>query len=324
MRALQFRAFGDPAAKLALVKLPDPQPRQGWAVIRVRAASVNPSDVRNVEGKMEGTTLPRVPGRDYAGTIIHGPAEWIGTEVWGTGGEIGYSVDGSHAELLAVPVASLRRKPEALSLEQAAVIGVPYLAAWLGVVEYAQLAAGETLLVTGAGGGVGGAAAQIGKGRGARVIGVDRRQLPDDSPAAGAVDDFFVLGDEPLESVVRRATGGRGAEVVFDTVGGPLFEPALKSLAHSGRQLEITSVGDRRVRFDLRDFYHNESRLFGVDTRHHDAVASGALLEALTPVFEQGAFKAPKVDCVIPLSEGRNAYEQVARGETRGRLVLAP
>jgi NADPH2:quinone reductase len=111
---------------------------------------------------------------------------------------------------------------------------------------------------------------------------------------------------------------------VFDTVGGPLFEPALKSLAHGGRQLEITSVGDRRVSFDLLDFYHNESRLFGVDTRHRDAVASGALLEALTPVFEQGAFKAPKIDRVIPLSEGRTAYEQVARGESRGRLVLAP
>jgi NADPH:quinone reductase-like Zn-dependent oxidoreductase len=153
---------------------------------------------------------------------------------------------------------------------------------------------------------------------------VDRRELPDDSPAAGAVDDFLVPGDEPLESVVRRATNGRGAQVVFDAVGGPIFEPALKCLAHGGRQLEITSVGDRRVSFDLLDFYHNESRLFGVDTRHRDAVASGALLEALTPVFEQGTFKAPKIDRIIPLSEGRTAYEQVARGEARGRLVLAP
>jgi NADPH2:quinone reductase len=101
-----------------------------------------------------------------------------GAEVWGTGGEIGYSIDGSHAELIAVPVASLRRKPTTLSLEQAGAIGVTYLAAWLGVVEYAALAPGETLLVTGASGGVGGAAAQIGKWRGGRVVGVDRHQLP--------------------------------------------------------------------------------------------------------------------------------------------------
>jgi NADPH:quinone reductase len=268
--------------------------------------------------------LPRVPGRDYAGTVIHGPAEWIGAEVWGTGGEIGYSVDGSHAELMAVPVASLRHKPKTLSLEQAAAIGVTYLAAWLGVVEYAQLAPGETLLVIGAGGGVGGAAAQIGKWRGAHVIGVDQHQLRSDSPAARAVDNFFVLEGGTLDSIVARATSGRGAQVIFDTVGGPMFEPALKALGHRGRQVEITSVGDRRVRFDLVDFYHNESRLFGVDTRQRDATASAALLEALTPFFDDATFLPPMIDRVIPLSEGRTAYEQVARGDVRGRVVLVP
>ena len=103
-----------------------------------------------------------------------------------------------------------------------------------------------------------------------------------------------------------------------------MFEPSLEALAHCGRQLTITSVGDRRVSFDLLDFYHNESRLFGVDTRHRDAVASAALLDALTPVFEQGAFKAPRIDRAIPLSDGPAAYEQVARGAVKGRLVLVP
>jgi NADPH2:quinone reductase len=323
MLALQFTDFG-PVSNLRLIELPDPRGDQTTAVVKVAAGAISPSDVKNVEGKMEHVTLPRVPGRDYAGTVLQGPGEWVGAEVWGTGGEIGYTIDGSHAELIAVPIASLRRKPSTLSFEQAAAIGVTYLAAWLGVVEYARLAAGETLLVTGAGGGVGSAAAQIGKWRGARVIGVDRHELPTGSPAAAALDDFHVLGNEPLGSVVRRATGGRGAEVVFDAVGGPMFEPSLTSLARRGRQTEITSVGDRRVSFDLLNFYHNESRLFGVDTRQRDAVASAALLEALTPVFEQGAFKAPMIDRVIPLSEGCAAYDQVARGEAKGRLVLVP
>src|SRR5882762_4339437 len=238
MRALQCTEFG-PVSNLRLIELPEPQADSATAIVKVAAGAISPSDVKNVEGKMEHTTLPRVPGRDYAGTVVKGPLEWIGAEVWGTGGEIGYSVDGSHAELIAVPVASLRRKPKRLSLEQAAAIGVTYLAAWLGVVEYAQLASGETLLVTGAGGGVGGAAAQIGKWRGARVIGVDQHELPPGSPAAAALDDFFVPGDEPLGSVVRRATGGRGAEVVFDAVGGPMFEPSLESLSRRGRQTEI-------------------------------------------------------------------------------------
>ncbi len=323
MRALKFSEFGS-VSNLRLVVMPDPKADKATAIVKVVAGSINPSDVKNVQGKMEHTTLPRVPGRDYSGTVVQGPAEWIGAEVWGTGGEIGYSVDGSHAELIAVPIASLRRKPGTLSLEQAAVIGVTYLAAWLGVVEYAQVAAGETLLVIGANGGVGRAVAQIGKSRGARVIGVDRQKLSSEALGAGAIDEFFVLQDKPLESSVRDATNGRGAEVVFDTVGGPMFESALRSLAHRGRLLELASVGDRRVSFDLLDFYHNESQLFGVDTRARDAVASSKLLGTLTPFFEQGTFKPPAIDRAFPLTEGIRAYEEVDRGEVRGRLVLKP
>jgi NADPH:quinone reductase len=323
MRALQFSEFG-PVSNLSLVELPDPKADTVTAVVKVAAASISPSDAKNVEGKMEHTTLPRVPGRDYAGTVVAGPAEWIGAEVWGTGGEIGYSIDGSHADLIAVPIASLRRKPRPLSLEQAAVIGVAYLAAWLGLIEYARLTAGETLLVIGANGGVGGAAAQIGKWRAARVIGVDRQKLRSDAPAAAAFDEFFVLEGRPLESMVRSATNGRGADVIFDSVGGPMFEPTLKALGHRGRQLEISSAGDRRVSFDLLDFYHNESQLFGVDTRARDAVASAVLLEALVPFFEQGAFQPPAIDRMFALSDGRAAYEEVDRGQVRGRIVLAP
>jgi NADPH:quinone reductase len=323
MRALQFTDFG-PVSNLRLTELPDPRADQASAVVKVAAASITPSDVKNVEGKMERSTLPRVPGRDYAGTVVEGPAEWVGAQVWGTGGEIGYSINGSHAELIAVPVASLRRKPRTLSLEQAAAVGLTYLVAWLGLVEYAQVSAGETLVVIGANGGVGGAVAQIGKWRGARVIGTDRSPLAQAAPAARAYDDFLVLKDRALEIGVREVSNGRGADVVFDTVGGPMFEPALKSLTHRGRLLEISSAGDRRVSFDLLDFYHNESRLFGVDTRARDAVASSALLEALTPFFEQGAFRPPAIDRVFALTGGVKAYEEVERGEVRGRLVLAP
>src|SRR5271156_2182657 len=138
MRALEFSEFG-PLSNLRLIELPDPKADAATAVIKVAAGSITPSDVKNVGGLMEHTTLPRVPGRDYAGTVVEGPAEWLGAEVWGTGGEIGYSINGSHAELIAVPVASLRRKPTTLSLEQAAAVGLTYLAAWLGLIEYAGL-----------------------------------------------------------------------------------------------------------------------------------------------------------------------------------------
>jgi NADPH:quinone reductase len=103
-----------------------------------------------------------------------------------------------------------------------------------------------------------------------------------------------------------------------------VWRSAQKALGHRGRQVEIASVGDRRVSFDLVDFYHNESRLFGADTRPRDATASAALLEALTPLFDQGTFQAPIIGRVISLADGRTAYQQVARAEARGRLVLVP
>jgi len=323
MRALQFKEFG-PVSNLRLVDLANPKATERTAIVKVSAASINPSDVKNVEGKMENTSLPRVTGRDYSGVVVEGPDDWIGEKVWGTGGEIGYSIDGSHAELIAVPAASLRRKPHSLSFDQAATVGVTYLTAWLGLTEYAHLSADETLLVIGANGGVGGAATQIGHYLGARVIGSDRRALERGGQIDQPVDDFLVTTDGPLEKGYRELTKGRGESVVFDTVGGPRFEPALKSLEHRGRLLEITSTGDRRVSFDLVDFYHHEAQLFGVDSRARNAIASAALLEALRPGFELGGFQAPAIDRVFALSDGIKAFGEVARGEVHGRLVLVP
>jgi NADPH:quinone reductase len=166
---------------LGLAEVATPVTDKTMALVRVMAASINPSDVKNVAGAMKQTTLPRIPGRDYAGVIEAGPAEWIDAAVWGTGGDTGFTRDGTHAELIAVPVASLRRKPDTLSFDQAASIGVNYMAAWCSV-EVAGVKAGETVLIIGAGGGVGGAAAQIARRLGARLIGADRHAPQPDAP----------------------------------------------------------------------------------------------------------------------------------------------
>src|ERR1700675_5092858 len=155
MRAIRFEAFGEPSV-LELVEVAAPSVSETTALVRVMAASVNPSDVKNVAGAMKQTTLPRIPGRDFAGVVEAGPTEWIGAAVWGTGGDTGFTRDGTHVEMIAVPVASLRRKPDILSFDQAASVGVNYMAAWCGL-EAAGLKAGETVLLIGAGS----AAAQI-------------------------------------------------------------------------------------------------------------------------------------------------------------------
>src|SRR5580693_6450307 len=172
MRALRFNQFGEPAV-LDVVDLPDPTATAQEAVIRVEAASVNPSDVKNVAGGMEWTVLPRTPGRDFAGVVISGPPEWQGVAVWGTGGDVGFTRDGSHAQLMTLPVDALVRKPERLSFEEASSVGVNFVVGWLGAVEAAQLDEGETIAVFGVSGGVGGAVAQIARSLGTTVIGVD-------------------------------------------------------------------------------------------------------------------------------------------------------
>ena len=174
MRALRFTQFGDPEFCTCGSAGSDRHGRE--AVIRVEAASVNPSDVKNVAGPMDWTVLPRTPGRDFAGVVVSGPPEWQGAEVWGTGGDTGFTRDGSHAELMSVPVEALVRKPERLSFDEASTVGVNFVVAWYGAVETAQLAAGETIAVFGVSGGVGGAVAQIAHALGAKVIGVDRRR----------------------------------------------------------------------------------------------------------------------------------------------------
>jgi NADPH:quinone reductase len=318
MRALRFSEFGGPS-KLSFVDLPDPRPDATMAVVRIVASSVNPSDVKNVAGQMEGTVRPRVPGRDFSGVVEQGPPEWLGADVWGTGGEIGFSEDGTHAEYLAFPVAALVRKPRNLSHEVTAAIGLTFVIAWLGAIEYAAAREGETVAVVGAGGGVGGAVVQIVKALGCRVIAVDRGERP--APPAGALIDEFVSSASDVPAEVKRLTGGKGADVVFDTVGGVMFEASLLSLRRRGRLVEISGTGKRRVEFDIIDFYHNESRILGADTRKLDASASAKILGHLVPGFEDGRYQPPTIARVYPLADGVAAYEAVARG-TRGRVVL--
>jgi len=319
MKAIQFKTFGPPAS-LEYVDLPTPEPAAGHALVRVKSASVNPSDVKNVSGHFEHTQLPRVPGRDFSGTVVAGPAEWIGVDVWGTGGDIGFTRDGTHAQFIEIPAAALCAKPAALDHGEAAAIGVNFVAAWLGLVDHARVEAGETVVVIGVSGGVGGAVTQIAHARGARVIGVARHAPHPDSPAARRLDTFIPL-DDGTAARVRELTGGAGAEVVYDAVGGATFELGLSIAKRRGRVVEISATGGRRVSFDLIDFYHNETQLLGADSAKLGVVDSAPIMKALAEHFDAGHFEAPVIAQRFPLERARQAYEAVAGG-TQGRVVI--
>jgi NADPH2:quinone reductase len=317
MKALQFKTFGKPDV-LEYVEVPTPERDSLSAIVQVRSASVNPSDVKNVSGHFDHTVPPRIPGRDFSGVVVDGPTEWLGKEVWGTGGDIGFTRDGTHAQFIKVPIAALSRKPGNLSHEEASAIGVNFVVAWLGTVSYAQLTEGETIAVIGAGGGVGGAVTQIAKARNCRVIGIDRAAPAAGSPAASLIDEFVPFGDNTVERV-RELTGG--VDVVYDSVGGIAFETALHLAKRRGRVVEISSTGKRRVDFDVIDFYHNETQLLGADSAKLGVAESAPLMTALVEGFESGKLRAPLIGHRYGLADGQDAYRAVAEG-TVGRVVI--
>ncbi|WP_445159787.1 quinone oxidoreductase family protein [Mycobacterium sp. Dal123C01] len=323
MRALRFNQFGDPDV-LHIADLPDPHATAQEAVIRIEAASVNPSDVKNVAGQMDWTVLPRTPGRDFAGVVVSGPAEWQGAKVWGTGGDVGFTRDGSHAELIKVPVEALARKPEKLTFDEASTVGVNFVVGWHGAVETAQLKAGETIAIFGVSGGVGGAVAQIAHALGATVIGVDRRKPAPETPAASVIDDFVVFDpDADVATEIKRLNNGKGVEVVYDAVGGVTTKAALASLAHRGRLVVISAVGSPTVNIDLKDLYHNETRILGADSGKLSVVDSAQLLQKMLPYFESGEFRPLPIAARYPLDESAAAYDAVA-GHLAGRVVINP
>jgi NADPH:quinone reductase len=323
MRALRFTEFGDPDV-LHVTDVAEPTETASEAVIRIEAASVNPSDVKNVAGAMEWTVLPRTPGRDFAGVVVSGPPEWQGVAVWGTGGDTGFTRDGSHAQLMSVPVEALVRKPERLSFDEASTVGVNFVVAWYGAVETARLVAGETIAIFGVSGGVGGAVAQIAHAVGAKVIGVDRRRPGPETPAAAVVDDFVVF--DPTADVgaaIKGLTGGKGVDVVHDAVGGVTTLAALASLALRGRLVVISAVGTRTVNIDLLDLYHNEIRIFGTDSTKLGVVDSARRLQEMAPYFESGEFRPLPIAKTYPLDDAAAAYQAVA-DHTVGRVVIRP
>jgi NADPH2:quinone reductase len=321
MKAVRFAHHGKPNV-LTIVDMPDPVPAANEAVVRVIAASINPSDVKNVAGAMEQTTLPRTPGRDFAGVVEAGPPNWIGAEVWGSGGDVGFTRDGTHAERLLIPVAALRRKPAALDFAQAASVGVNFVTAWKGLVQAAGLAGDETVVIIAASGGVGNAAVQIARRLGARVIGTDRR-APRPGAAIAENGLSLVADGADVPAAVRSATDGQGADVVLDCVGGVMFRHAVDCLAPGGRLVEMSVTGAREVTFNLADFYHNESRLFGIDTLKLDLVRTAVVLDALASGFEAGDYRPADITRRFALSQAVAGYEAVAAGEP-GRVVLEP
>lgn len=311
MRALRLhQASPSPdAVSVQVVEQSRPVCGPTEALVRVRMAAVNPSDVKASLGHMPQAVWPRTSGRDYVGVVEQGPPAWEGKTVFGSGGDVGITRDGSHAGWLVLPVRALLEKPAALSDAQAASMGVPYVTALRGFEKAGYPEPGEPVLVAGAMGKVGLAAAAIAKMRGARVFGVKRAAS---SLVAGhACDEVFDLEDTELAAKLLERTGGKGVSLVFNTVGSPYLPLALDVLALHGRQVLISTL-DRNVPFDIFKFFRKELDFYGVDTLKLDAVSSNALLARLVPHVSSGRLSLPEEDRpqVYTLDQAAEAFHR--------------
>ncbi len=309
------------ALKLDVSGQPEPVAKPGFAVVRVGAAAVNPSDVKASLGLMPQAVWPRTPGRDFAGVVVAGPTEWVGREVYGSGGDIGITRDGSHGRFLVLPVAALRARPRSISMDEAGAVGVPFVTAYEGFRRSGMPLPGQTVLVLGANGKVGQAAVQLAAQGGARVIAVQRRAGPFEGFASGPVDVVDATADD-VAAQVRELTGGRGADIAYNTVGSAYFEAANKSMAKGATQIFIATQ-ERAVPFDIFAFYRGMHTYVGIDSLALDCVAATAQLDAMREGFERGTLKPFPIARAYAIEDATDAYRLVLSGST-DRVVLRP
>ncbi|MES2187385.1 MAG: zinc-binding alcohol dehydrogenase family protein [Pseudomonadota bacterium] len=307
--------------RLSTTAQPQPVPQPGFAVVRIGAAAVNPSDVKAAIGIMPQAVWPRTGGRDFAGTVVDGPAEWVGREVWGSGGDIGITRDGSHAAFLLLPVAALRARPLNITMDEAGAVGVPFVTAYEGFRRSGMPQAGQTVLVLGANGKVGQAAVQLAAQAGARVIAVQRAPGPFEGFACSPVD-VIDASQGDVAARVRELNGGRGIDIAYNTVGSAYFEAAHAAMGKGATQIFI-STHHRAVPFDIFAFYRGMHTFVGVDSLSLDCVAATQQLDAMREGFERGTLKPFPIARAFTLDEAEAAYRQVLSGST-DRVVLRP
>ncbi|AXQ58657.1 MULTISPECIES: NADPH:quinone oxidoreductase family protein [Streptomyces] len=317
MQAWQVHRNGEPREVMTLADTARPEPGPGQVRLKVRAADVNFPDALLCRGQYQvRPPLPFTPGVEICGETEDGRRVLATTAL----------PHGGFAEYALADEAGLLPAPDALDDAEAAALHIGYQTGWFGLHRRAHLQAGETLLVHAAAGGVGSAAVQLGKAAGARVIGVVGG--PDKARVAEELGCDLVIDrrEEDLVAAVKEATGGKGADVVYDPVGGDAYTKSAKCVAFEGR---IIVVGFASGTIPAPALNHALVKNYAILGLHwglyavKDPASIGACHTALTELAAKGAVK-PLVSARVPLSEAADAVQRVADGTTTGRLVVLP
>ena len=327
MKAILCRAFGPPET-LRLETVPEPVPGPGEVAIAARAIGVNYPDLLVVTGRYQTLPpLPFIPGKELAGIVT---AVGPGVTGFAPGDRVAAAIEhGAFAEIALAPATQCWTLPDAVPFDVAASMLV-YQTAWFALIDRAQYRAGETVLVTGAGGGVGMACVQLAKALGAIVLaGVSRPERAAIAREAGA-DGIIDLGRadlrESLREDVRAATGGRMADIVLDPVGGDVFDAALRALAWRGRLVVIGFAAGRIPAVKANYLLVKNIAIAGLQWSDYRERWPERVAEAQRELFalcEAGKL-APHIMARLPLAQAGAALVRLAKGEVLGKLVLLP
>jgi NADPH:quinone reductase len=324
MHAMLAREWGEPR-DLQLTQLPDPEPGRGQVTIDVRAIGCNFFDVLMVQGKYQvRPPLPFAPGGEVAG-VVRGVGPDVrdlspGDRVFAMLGWGGY------ATVALAPAATVVRMPDTMSFEHGAAFGIVYQTSYFGLVYRANLQPGETLLVHAAAGGVGLAAVQIGRALGARVLATAGAPQKLAIAIAHGADEAYDYSTPDWVERVQQATNGRGADVIYDPVGGDIFDLSTKCIAFSGRLLVIGFASGRIPSIQINRVLLKNIAIVGLHWgayRQHDPAKIPAAMRALFDLYERGAVR-PVISSTRPLADAAAALDEIASRRSVGKVLLIP
>ncbi len=325
MRALLVESLAENYAGCAVREVATPDLGPGEVLVRVKAASVNFPDLLMTRGEYQfKPPLPFTPGLDLAGEIA---ALGDGVSGWKAGDAVvGGARLGAFAEYAVVSAQALKPKPERLSFAQAAAYGAAYLTAYVALVRRAQLQPGEWVLVHGAAGGVGLAAVDLAKVLGAKVIAASASDEKLKTVAEEYAPDATVNVTDGFRERVKEITGGRGADVIYDPVGGDVFDESVRCIAFGGRLLVIGFTSGRIPTVSANMPLIKGFSVVGVRAGEYGRQFPGKgreNAEAVWKLADEGAIR-PRVHAELPLDRWREAFGLLANRQVIGKAVIVP
>lgn len=340
MRAVRFHAHGGPDV-LTFESAPDPEPRPGDVVVRVRACALNHLDLWQRRG-LDRVTIPfpHISGADVSGEVVAAPGGEFdaGTRVFLQPGlscgrcaaclaghdntcpaydVLGYQSDGGYAEYVRVPAVNVVPMPDTVAFEDAAAFPLTFLTAWHMLVTRARVAPGESVLVLAGGSGVGQAAIQVARLHGAHVIATAGSDAKLARARELGAHELINHHASDIAAEVRRLTAKRGVDVVVEHVGQATWAKSVRALAPGGRLVTCGNTTGWEAAIDLRFLFSRQLSLLG------SYMGTKAELLRAAPFLFDGRFR-PLIDSVLPLAAAADAHRRLETGDVCGKLVLTP